>query len=274
MLVALPTLGVMLLGGSLHSPSSAPSPASKIAYHARSAPLPSSLLDRPNPGLILLEQSIEHCKRIKWLRTNVHIARHDGKLSFVTDGKLIRGDNHCVHMDLCMKTTRSKAGLKVMIVGDGFLLAEYRKFGERTAKITAVNMPCRESLDSSAYSPSREKVLADFGCAGPRPLLEEIRELLTETTVSQGELENLPVYRIEGEVDANHPRLQLKQAAQFRVDRCAVLLDSATLWPLRIEWRRGESLVFETDFRDPQVGQPLTYDECVQLFTLKEEPVD
>jgi hypothetical protein len=265
LLIALP----LFLTGALRRPALAPLPSFTIEAVA----IPS---DVAPPGLgaaALLERAIERVDpaRLAWLHVTLWQRMSDGEVPFESDGTLQLGPEHCARLELTVRSGAVPG--RWLVVSDGQALAHVIQLGNDAPAVTSrLLVPPQEAGQPPAAPP--DETLRNVGCGGPYPLLVDLRSRLGELTAQSGRLQGRPAVRIRGRLDLGKaaPAVVTAAAADF----CYLYLDAQTLWPSRVEWWVGDRtpharLLLEMEFRNPQLGRPLSFSECIRAFSYRPE---
>ncbi len=202
-------------------------------------------------------------QRVPWLIVKTWQKQVDDEMSFEADGRLVRGPNHCARLDMTVR--RDAEVTKVMVVSDGVGLAHACRSANQRADVKSQRFlsPAKTPLDG----PQVEQVLSAHGCGGPHRLLMDLANKLNTMQSDSGVWHGKSVVRLTGSLKAGDSGL----TGEPRL--CRIYLDAQTLWPHRIEWwspgQRGdaEHLFLQVEFREPQINQALSHEECVREFT-------
>lgn len=219
-------------------------------------------------GAELLDRAVSALApdRVTWLKTSLWQKMNTPELRMEAEGFLVRGPNHCVRLEMTVRAGGQPA--KMLVVSDGVVLAKVHHTPEQAARSLCSAMPAGEGEHAA-----KEAVLLEAGCAGPRALLEDVKNKLKDLQVEAGQCQGQSVLRVSGVLPSAN-----ENALSFKPSVCHVFLDAKTLWPVRVEWwgkkreRDPLSLMLQMEFRDPEVNRPLSHDDCARLFSYQPNP--
>jgi hypothetical protein len=105
---------------------------------------------------------------------------------------------------------------------------------------------------------------------GPLELLKGLRQRLTWVRSERVRREGKDYFKLAGVCEGG---LTGRDWLEELPRCCRLYLDAQTLWPHRVEWwgaeapRSGGVLLFQAEFRDPVINQPLWPEQCQREFT-------
>ena len=246
-----------LAAGAISRPTR--SSAATAPEHFLPQPLPldqaNALAELDGPGL--LERALASLRDQRWLNLTIWQRLHDADDAYESEARLILGPGHCVRMET---TVRSGAGAcKLLAVSDGNTLADVLRLPGAAPRLTSSYLP-------NALAALREQFLRKRGCAGPGPLLTELRDLTADWRVEPGMWRERPTLRLES------ADIEAAARPNMLARSCRLYLDAASLWPVRLEWYRSAApqqpqLLLEMEFRDPEMNRALSREECARVFS-------
>jgi hypothetical protein len=259
----------LFLTGALGRPATAPV-TSVIPFNAEPISLPPDINLAGKGAAALYERAMERLapQRVSWLNMKLWQRMAEGELAFESDGTLQLGPRYCARLEI---TVRGGGLLgRRLVVSDGHALAHVTQFGndEPTEDFRLVAPPPTPEQPTPI---SPEAHLWDLACGGPHALLVQLRARLKDITGETGRLQGRPVIRLQGRLDT---ATAAPHGTAARADFCYVYLDAHMLWPGRLEWWVADRdhrprLVLEMEFRDPQVNEPLSVQDCIRAFTYR-----
>jgi len=179
---------------------------------------------------------------------------------------LVRGPNHCARLDM---TVRGGAdSTTVIVVSDGVGLARACRSANKRANFASQRF--LSSTKTPLTGAQIEQLLNTRGCGGPYGLLKDLEDKLINLRMEMGVWQGKSILRLTGSLKTMEPN-ESRLTAEPR--RCRVYLDAQTLWPHRVEWWASRKstdddfLFLQVEYRDPQVNQPLSHEDCVREFT-------
>lgn len=257
MLIPVALGSTVFLSGAWPGPFGSPAQKPETSFVAQTIALDPDVIGAGLTSEELVAKAIAKLdwKTTQWLRTKIRQTVVDPESTFVSDGFLQRGPNHCARLEL--DVTSAGRTSRLLTVSDGEVVV--RVIG------TTENTP--ETLPSNAAS--REAHLGTIGCGGPLTVLRELQPYLKSATLQTGMRGDVPVIQIKADVTATPlPGFATAVPARF----CYVYLDAGTLWPACIEWwgtdKRGNlHFISRIEFLDPQINHALSLEECSRMFS-------
>jgi hypothetical protein len=207
-------------------------------------------------------------ERTPWLETDVwqQVQGEEGR--FVARGRLLCAPGRRQRMELTVRVGKTEGEL--LLVSDGRTAYRAMRVAQGGPMVSLRTLSPSES--SPGVAAAQNSLPTDLASGGPEQVVAGIRERLTAPRVRRASWKGQAVYRIQGTWRADPPRQGdllpgLRPPATPRT--CAVLLDARTLWPHRIEWAGdGERDIWQIEFRDPVLNQPLPAARCARLFAV------
>jgi len=263
---------LLLIMGALNHQAPVLSQSAENAFLAQPVSLDQSLTELSPRQILNRAAAGLDPSKTQWLRLTTWQKQSDEEISFEAEGRLVRGPRHCARMEMTIH--RGSQDIKVVTVSDGVDLAHARHLPGLPADVTTtrITTPGQPVPNPDGL----EQILKAQGCGGPHCILKELENLLDNLKATRGLWKNKPVIRLTG---------TLKYPSDDSPDRrftvppklCRVYLDARSLWPHRVEWLTSPSdedfgfLLLQMEFRDPEINQPLTHDDCVREFTYVSE---
>jgi hypothetical protein len=209
-------------------------------------------------------------ERVRWLETTV-CQQTFGEDAYKAQGRFLLGTD--ARMRLNMKVFVEGTTYHVMAMSDGRELRQARWLEGQTPQVECFALPKQEGGDTSA---ARENFLSTHACAGPLPLLRNIRQGLREPKQQVGLWHDRRVIRLSGAWNADEPLLKTLPAS-LRARRCALFLDEHSLWPYCIEWigsprpQDHAVVLLRLEFREPVLNRAPLDQECARFFQFSAE---
>jgi hypothetical protein len=219
------------------------------------APLPANVhLDAKT----ILEQAYISVANLDWLALDVRQAKRRGETPWSSEGSLQRGPNHCCRLEVAMRTGSSEPS-RIVVVSDGKVLARVTPSVGAKPKIESVKMPEQPTM--------RTDLLAIYGCGGPATILGQAHARGSDWSAQPALLGERPCLALTC-------RLTTTDTSESKNIR--LFVDAETLWLTRAEWwsehpEHGGSLLYEIEFLQPRINQPLTMEECERVFSYRPE---
>jgi hypothetical protein len=266
-LIPLVACSLLLIMGALEREPTPVTQHSKIFFVAQ--PIAGDArLEHATPRQILAEAAAALSpEKTLWLQLNTWQKQLDGEASFEAEARLVRGPNHCARLE--MTVHRGPKHTQIVTVSDGVVLARSQRLPDQPAAVTTWRLGT--PADTSAPR-DVDQVLAEHGCGGPYWLLKDLERILDGLQGTPGIWEGKPVIRLAGSVKRGTLAPPENPGAPS-ARSCYLYLDADSLWPHRIEWWTSPRPVacdvplVQLEFRDPQVNQPLSHEDCVREFT-------
>jgi hypothetical protein len=235
-------------------PATAPPPA----YPLRPDPTATGMLDR---AIAALEPN-----RVPWLRTTIREQVHASPLAFRVEGTYQNGPDHRLRLDLQVRTDRTVRRLQLGSNGRTFWKVEEDAAGEWKGFTLDWRQASQSSNGAGQDALLRDEVLRSHWFSGPERMLHKLREQAAFTRCEKLRWRDGNVLMLTGaRTDAAKDPW-----GQYRPRQCRLVLDEATLWPLRLEWwgpglvAGGDVLLMELDLGKPVFNRPIT-DEMFAL---------
>lgn len=202
----------------------------------------------------ILQQASQMAKA-DWLWTRIRERRVQGEMPWTSEATLQRGPNGCCRLEM---ETRMGFGStrKSIVISDGRILAKVTPLNAAKPKIESWPLPEEDSI--------RATVLDRHNCGGPAAILEQLRARGSNWSAQPASVNDRPgLALIANLAPAAADALAPKYARIF--------LDAESLWVFRAEWwsdvpERG-ALLYQIEFLNPRVNQPLSLEECQQTFS-------
>jgi hypothetical protein len=262
-IVACPLLLVM---GALNQQPRQASAAVNTPFVSEPSAAPSALSRQAPQEILARAVATLEPQRLSWLIVKTWQKQVDDEISFEADGRLVLGPNHCARLDMNIHGTTGSNS--VVIVSDGVGVARACRSANKRAEVTSQRFlsPAKTPLTG----PQIDQVLSNHGCGGPYRLLNDLAGKLDNIQMEMGVWQRKSVVRLTGFLKA----AKLKESGLTVEPRlCRIYLDAHTLWPHRVEWwasrqpNDAEFLFLQVEYREPQINQPLSHEDCVREFT-------
>jgi hypothetical protein len=244
----------VLLTGALSPQSTATTETNTPLFRPQSTPTDAAhLLDEVIASLTPSPTS----RGLDWLSMTIWQRMTDGENSFEAEGRLWRGPNQRIRLELDVK---SQKRAKITHTCDGVTLRQLVQVGNEEPLLSTYLLPADGAPATAA---EREAFLEQHGIADFLPLLRRLREGMKNPRQQTGLWQDLPAICISGEWS---PRDDTPADLRppLRPRACHVYLDAATRWPFRIEWWGSEKpsqsprLLLQMEFRDVVANQPIS----------------
>ncbi len=211
-------------------------------------------------GLAILEQAHSNCERSEWLACDIRQKKGHGESPWSSEGTLQRGPKGCCRLEQSIRMGVANQG-RMIVVSDGRTLARVFSTGGPKPKIESWPMP--DDL------PTQNAVLANQGSGGPATVFAQVRARGSEWSAQPATLGDRPGLAITGSLAA-------VPTEEISPKNVRLFLDAETLWLARAEWwsdhpDRGGVRLYEVEFLNPRVNQPLSLDECGRVFSYRAE---
>lgn len=251
--LALAGLSVSIVAAFRKQPESATAPPP--AYPLRPDPTAARLLDR---AIAALEPA-----RVTWLRTTIREQVHADPLAFRVEGTYQNGPDHRLRLDLQVRTDRAVRRLQLGSNGRTFWKVEEDAAGEWHGFTLDWRQASQSSHDAGQDALLRDEVMRSHWFDGPERLLHKLREQAAFTRCERLR------WREDNVVMLTGARTDAAQGpwSQYRPRQCRLVLDEASLWPLRLEWwgpgptAGGDVLLMELDLGRPVLNRPIADEE-------------
>jgi hypothetical protein len=264
-LLALVGSGVFLLSGAWSSAPADLPPEPETPFVAQTVPLEDDIIGSGIDAGQLLQKAVERLDpgHTVWLKTKIRQTMTDEASSFVAEGVLQRGPNHCAHLQ--METDALGKKRRLLVVSDGEVVAQVRQVPGAEDVVEVVKVPAGDVR-------SRETFLVAKSCGGPRPVLESLQKNLKDGRLQTGLLHDVPVIVIKGEFESDVKGICAGVATP--VKSATIYLDAKSLWPVRLEWwgvdsKKAPRRVLCIEFLEPELNRELSLDECVKVFSYR-----
>jgi hypothetical protein len=243
----------------------------EAAFVPKVISLPTALFRGEITAGHILEKALEQLssERVSWMRMKIRQTMTDAQVTFVAEGVLQRGPKHCARLELAIEAKGTPS--RLLVVSDGVTLATERRGSSESAVIECEALPTLAEGTSGNEQHLKEAHLTSKGCGGPLNVLQQLKPRLLHLKKQTGLLHGQPVIQLKGELGQEEGPSTLTPSG-LAVRFASVFLDAKTLWPLRFEWWGGEKSqrlrsILCIEFRDPQLNQELSGEECVRLFS-------
>ncbi len=254
---------ILLTGAWTNSLTSSTLPP-EASFVPQTVPLDADIIGSGIDAKQLLQKALEKLdpKRTTWLKTKIRQSMIDAGSTYVAEGHLQLGPNHCARLELNI----GKEG-RLLVVSDGEMIALERKSPGVKPHVEVARLP-----DDDAGG--KEKVLHAKCCGGPRALLMQLQEHLQSAKLQTGLLYDVPVIQIKG--DLSPAAVPAQPGVVQSARHLYVYLDAQTLWPCRLEWWSADKiktlrLNSRIEFLDPELNREQNAEECMRLFSFRPE---
>jgi hypothetical protein len=207
--------------------------------------------------------------QVAWMETTLWQKVSLPDLAYQAEGRLLLAPEGRFRLELSLAPGQPGADRMRVQVSDGTnLWTARRENGEWVEVSRRVRGLVPENTEEpTSPSAAATPLLGEFAVPGVGSLLLTLRERLR--WVAQEPLAQGRQVRLTG-VIAPGPRGNLSGP---RI--CRIVLDTASLWPDRIEWygpvpgRSDDTLLVEMEYRDPVLNRPLPPEVCAREFSLR-----
>jgi hypothetical protein len=261
---------LLIMGALNHQPRAFTQPAGAgfIAQFVS----PGAGLQSLSPAQVLARAAVSlDPERTPWLQVKTWQKQDDEVVSFEADGQLVRGPNQCARLEMTIRT--GAIATAVVTVSDGVGMAHCRRLPGKPSVVTSQRFttPAKVPMTADVI----DQILNAHGCGGPYSLLKDLEGTLENLKLVHGTWKDKPVIRLTGSVKEDSATSDPRFAVPPRL--CHLYLDAQTLWPHRVEWwafeedEKSAFLLLQVEFRDPQINQPLSHEDCIREFTYQPE---
>jgi hypothetical protein len=258
---------VLFLTGAWTGSLVPPAETAEANFLPQSVPLDADIVGTGIDAAELLDKAVARLVAAPspWLKTKVRqtMARPDS--TFVAEGILQRGPNHCARLELSVVSNGQRG--RVLVVSDGVLLARVCTVpGEKRA-------PSAELLPAPGDSAARDEFLTARSCGGPLAVLRQLHAHLRSGKLQTGRLDDRAVIQVTGAMD---PEAKCCAGFSIPAHQVCAYLDARTLWPCRVEWHGRAKAgaprqMLAVEFHDPETDRELSAAECTRLFSYQPE---
>jgi hypothetical protein len=268
----LPALAAAILGlgGALNQKPAA----------GQQPPAPSAKPHTDPRALAVLDKAIDTFspERVRWLEATVWQQVHCDDFTFQACGRVLTAPGDRSRFDLNVKVGKTQGEMRM--VCDGQKLWQSIRVGGEPPVINAWDLPAaREGRKPPPdLAETRSRFLLEQGFAGMAPFLRSLRLCLQNAQCQEQSWKGREVLVISGawqDESAKLGALPDTFRPRFQTRQCCVYLDAQTSWPHRLEWWGSEkpnqpnTLLMQTEFRNPLINCPLTAERCAEEFTAK-----
>lgn len=256
----------------------------------------------PLPGDALLDQAIRNLRNLTWIDTVIWQQMNSQGVKLETTGRYVAAPKEGkVYYQLDVRIGGATGQSK--LVSDGKTAWQLEQVGNKktvhTYKASYLKAVLQDTGEDDVGRQVREELSAQYGLAGVRPILQDLRKNMTFPRVQSTALTRpgkvpVPVYLLEGEwnqqtrelispraaVDskaAGKDKAELWDPFVPRKCRCYLAQDwwwpwASSLWPYRIEWhgptkpQGPDELLLTLEFRDPVIQPPEAQAERDRIF--------
>jgi hypothetical protein len=239
------------------APSAPSAPASPLAPAAPALPSTVKVTPIDADAAALVDRAVARLEKASWLSTHVRQGSRVSRDTWTAEGSLRRGPNGCANLELALnRGTGGKARYRV--ISDGRVVAHEFTMADGKPRVSGVGLPQEPAL--------REQQLIQLGCGGPLALLRRLRA--DASAWSAGSLESEAGRFVVASATVAGDPLMGPGITNVRI-----LFDRDTSWPARVEWRSAADapILYEVDFTDPHIDEPLSLAECNRLFSYRAE---
>lgn len=223
----------------------------------------------PDPAAaLLLDRALAALApaRASWLRTALREQVHAAPLAFRVEGTYQSGPDYRLRLDLQVRTDRACRRLQLGSNGQTFWKVEEDAAGEWKG-FTLDWRQASQSLNGPGPDTLlRDEVTRSHWFNGPEWMLLKLREQTVFTRCERLRWRERHVFMLTGA----RPAASNNSWEMYRPRQCRLVLDAASLWPLRLEWWGpgpavgGDILLMELDLGQPVLNQPIA-DEAFSL---------
>ena len=213
--------------------------------------------------------------RVRWLEMKLWQQVEVQGLAYEATGRYLIAPDHRFRLEVSMR--QGAATGELLSVSDGHTLWQTKRVGDGawllSKKLCLTSI--LETLSQPEVKPEvRREFIQSQSMAGVAPLLQDLRQRLTWTRWERVRRQDREFIKLTG-VGTLH------EAAQFpwpegAPRQCRLYLDAQSLWPHRIEWwgpdapRVGDVPLFQTEYREPVLNQPLSEEQARREFFVDE----
>jgi hypothetical protein len=267
-LVPLFACSLLLTMGALNHQPHFATPAAGASFVALPVALDAGLEGLTPQQLLARAAALLDPAQVPWLHVKTWQKQQTDEMTFEAEGRLLRGPNHCVRLEMTVHPGAESGN--VVVVSDGVGLAHACRLPGQPAAVVSQEFLTPEKKTMSAQQ--IDVVLNAKGCGGPHSLLKDLVCVLEDLKMEVGTWKDNKVIRLAGVVKK---AFRDSSVAWVVVPprHCYVYLDAQTLWPHRIEWWASQNpedpalLFLQLEFRAPEINHPLSREECVREFT-------
>jgi hypothetical protein len=258
---------VIFLTGAWTGSLVPPAEHTEANFLPQSVPLDTEIVGAGISAAELLDKAVARLAAAPspWLKTKVRQTMSRFGSTFVADGFLQRGPNHCARLE--MTVAGNGQGGHLLVVSDGVLLARVCAVpGEKRA-------PSAEPLPAAGDLAARDEFLTARSCGGPLAVVRQLHAHLRNGKLQTGRLDDRAVIQVKGEIDSD---AKCSPGFSISAHQACAYLDAKTLWPWRVEWhgraKAGEPRqMLCVEFHDPEMDRELSAAECTRLFSYQPE---
>jgi hypothetical protein len=245
----------------------------------RQLPPPVSPAGADPAALALLDRAIDAVSpdRVAWLEAAVWQQARCDDFTYQACGRLLIAPGDRSRYDMNVRVGHTKGEMRM--VSDGKTLWQSIRVGDDPATIAQWDLPVANdgTTTSTQLTQARLQFLQEHGFAGLAPLLRSLRQCLHNAHCQQQTWKGNEVYVISGVWPVNTAAFAAMPdlpKPRFQPRLCAIYLDARTLWLHRLEWWGSEmpnqpnSLLVQTEFRNPVINRPLPPQQCALEFTI------
>jgi hypothetical protein len=250
----------MLLTGARNSQSPPKgSPPADSEAHAVAVKFLDDALARLDPG------------RVSWLEMQIRQKGRLGRYNIEAEGRYLAGPDNCFRLELT--TRHGRASATMLAVSDGHSFQQGDRVGDGSWT-NLIRLDLKHVLQcprpaASTHVPGDEPRSPSF--YGVVPLLRTLRSGITWSRTENVRRGDRRFIKLVGTVQDESSRTKPWPAGTPR--RCRLYLDPSDLWPHRLEWwgpdssNGSDTLLMQTEFRDPILNEALSADRCAREFT-------
>jgi len=204
-------------------------------------------------------------ERMRWLEATLWLQARCDEFTYQACGRLLMAPGDRLRFDLNVMVGKTQGELRQ--VCDGRTLQRSTRVGKDQATVTRWTMPAH----------ARTEFMQEQGFAGVAPLLRSLRRGLQNVQYRQQTWKGQEVIVVSGnwpEDTTQSPGLPQEFRPRYQLRLCCLYLDARTRWPHRLEWWGSErpnqpnSLLVQTEFRDPVFNRELPPQRCAAEFTV------
>lgn len=260
-LVSLLAWSVFLVFGSVSAPLFLTPADSSAAPSPQIAPVPNHInLD----ARAILEQAHIAIEKVEWLAADVRQKKRQGEARWTSEATLQRGPNGCCRLELTIHTGTTNANC-LTVISDGKVMARVTRTDDTKPKVESWPLPDEPT--------ARSVVLANNGCGGPATVFAQMRARGADWTAQPAAVNDRPGVAVTGLLSS----VTTDSVLGIEPKSARLFLDAETLWLTRAEWwsdhpERGGALLYEIEFLQPRLNQPLSHEECDRVFSYRPDP--
>ncbi len=213
---------------------------------------------------------------VSWMEMTLWQRIWEDRVGQEVHGRCLAAPGNRLRLELKVQVNTTAA---FKMISDGKSLWQWQRLGDGPATMSQGYFPAlgEQYRTPEAVAEACRALLAEYAFLGPAPLLRSLRTRTQRLGRKLVRWNGVEVIQVTGDWPEDPAKLAdipdpLRPPQLPRL--WSVYLDSATLWPHRLEWwgrsaAPGKlSLLLEMEFRDAVVNRPLSPERCAQEFMI------